>query len=194
MATSGAPSRTLTAEEFLELPVDEHVTRELIDGEIRERAMTTRTPRHSTAVARISQTLGIWLDDHEDVVGVVAAGDARCRLSQQPDTIVGIDVAVFAGEEAVRQSQSEAFFDGPPLIAIEVLSPSDTHEDVSDKIHRYLRAGSRQVWIADPEFRTVTVHKPDENPVLFNAAQSLSGEPDLPGFQVQTGLLFGTRG
>ena len=180
----------LTAEEFLKLPEEEGVTRELIEGELRERPMTTRSPKHSIAMGRIAQSLNNWLDAHRDFTGAIAVGEVRCRLEKDPDSIVGIDVAYFEGAEAVRQSQQSTFFDMAPVVAVEVLSPSDTHEDVSEKIRRYLAVGTKQVWVADPDFRTVTVYRGDGSAQLYHSEQTFAGEPELSGFRVKTAALF----
>jgi Uma2 family endonuclease len=76
------------------------------------------------------------------------------------------------------------------VIAVEVLSPSEKVEEVAEKIWEYLNAGVAQVWVADPNFDTVTVHRPDMEPALFNRHQELMGEPDLPGFRVLVAELF----
>lgn len=191
MATTD--STLMTTKEFLQLPEDENVTRELIDGQLRERTVTTRSLKHSIVVGRISHVLIAWLDADDDAGGVIATGEVRCRLSTEPDTMVGIDVAWFTGEEAIRRGEEEGFYDGPPVVAVEVLSPSDTHEDISDKIHRYLAVGTKQVWVVDPDFRTVTVYRTDRNPVFYNAEQELDGAPELSGFRVNTGLLFASN-
>jgi Uma2 family endonuclease len=47
------------------------------------------------------------------------------------------------------------------------------------------------VWIVDPDLRTVTVHRPQTPPVLFNTLQELTCEPELPGFKVPVAHLFG---
>jgi len=180
----------VSSEQFLALPEEAGLLRELIDGEIRERPMTTRNPAHAMTVTRFSQTLANWLDDRADWDGVVTTGDVRCRLTRDPDTIVGIDVALFTGPHLIGDLQGLPFLDGPPLIAVEILSPTDTHESVSDKIRRYLNAGTTQVWIADPDFQTVEVFRTSRNPELFNSDQTLSGEPELPGFCVAVSRLF----
>ena len=77
----------------------------------------------------------------------------------------------------------------PPLLAVEVLSPSDMHEDVIEKIARYLEAGVI-VWEVDPDLRTIRVHRPGREPEMFNASQELSGEPYLQGFRVAVAKLF----
>jgi hypothetical protein len=53
-------------------------------------------------------------------------------------------------------------------------------------------AGVRQVWAADPEFRTVTVHRPDgSEPMFFTESEEIIGDPDLDGFRCRVGRLFG---
>ena len=83
--------------------------------------------------------------------------------------------------------------EGPPLLAAEILSPSDTHEDVVEKLHLYLELGVAVVWILDPDLRTVTVHRRGADPQFFNAAQELTGDPELPGFRVRVADLFGRK-
>jgi Uma2 family endonuclease len=189
MATDLA-TRPMTTDEFLELADEEGVTRELIDGVLVEREMTTRNAKHSTATTRISKFLDNWLDEQTEIVGVVGSGEVRCRLATNPDLIVGVDVVYYEGEEYARQAEEDSFFDGPPVVAVEVLSPSDKHEEIVEKIRRYLSAGVKQVWIADPDLRNVTVHRSTEAAALFNAADELAGDPELPGFRVRVETLF----
>ena len=191
MAT--ASTTLVTAEEFLRLPEVEGITRELIDGELRQRPMTTRNPRHSITTGRVAQVLNNWLDTRSDSEGVIAVGDARCRLSVDPDSIVGVDVGYFEGAEAVRQGEEPKLFDMAPTVAVEVLSPSDTHEDVSDKIRRYLAAGTRQVWVADPDFRTLMVYRSGASPTLYAGEQEIDGGAELPGSRVPAALLFSVK-
>jgi Uma2 family endonuclease len=186
--------RIVTGEEFLKLveAAPEDVTLELIRGHVREiPTMTTRGPRHAMAIARFSHKLIEWVDEHEPQAGVVASGEVRCRLSQHPsETIVGIDVAYFEGVEFVELPEGAKYFDGPPVVAVEVLSPSDRHEDVNDRIRSLLAAGVRQVWVADPDFRSVIVHRPDAEQQLFTAQREFDAEPELPGFRPLVASLF----
>src|SRR5262249_52275418 len=88
-------------------------------------------------------------------------------------------------------SGDDAFFDGPPVLAVEVLSPSDKQENVDDKVATYLAAGVAIVWVVNPRFRTVMVYRPDAPPCSFNDTQELTAEPHLPGFRVAVAGLFG---
>ena len=190
-----ATTAPVTLEEFLRREADapEGVTLELIDGEIVERPMTVRRPSHTRTSARLTQALLNWLDNQSEVVGTVDVGEVRCRLQHDPETVVGIDVGFWMGSEFADLPASVSLYDGPPVVAIEVLSPSDTHENVTDKLLLYLSSGVPQVWIVDPDLETVTIHRPDADPQLFSSRQTLTAEPELAGFSVPVVQLFHPR-
>ena len=56
----------------------------------------------------------------------------------------------------------------------EILSHSDTIEDINEKIDAYLAARVSIIWIIDPYRRTITVHQHDSVPKLFNIRDELS--------------------
>ena len=89
-----------------------------------------------------------------------------------------------------RQTGDSTLIDGVPTLAVEILSPSDTLEDINEKIDAYLSAGVPIIWIVDPYYRTVKVHRPDAEPELFNIRHELTAEPHLPGFRVAVSRLF----
>ncbi|HLJ12459.1 MAG TPA: Uma2 family endonuclease [Planctomycetaceae bacterium] len=187
---STVATTALTGEDLLVLP-DDAVERDIIRGELRERPVTRRNPGHSTAMTRLARFLDQWLDGRPQPQGRVLAGDAAFRLGKDPETTVGIDVAYVSYEQSVAAPIGAALVEGPPLLAAEILSPSDTHEGVVEKPQLYLDLGVAAVWILDPDLRTVTVHRRDADPAFFNAAQELTGDPELPGFRVRVVDLFG---
>ncbi|MFO0952892.1 MAG: Uma2 family endonuclease [Isosphaeraceae bacterium] len=180
----------MTAEEFLALP-DDGTDRVLIDGKVLSWGprIAARTRFQCTVEARIAKLLGIWLDGNPSFGGVVASGKAGFRLRRTPDSLVGADVAYVNAEVVSASPPSTPFFDGPPVLAVEILSPSDRHEEVVAKVRKYLEVGS-VVWVVDPDFQMVTVHRPGELPDGLNSAHELSAEGYLPGFRVSVRALF----
>ena len=184
-------SAPMTVAQFMALPPEpEGVTRELIHGNIRERDVTTRNRWHCMTEALIARSLLNWLDRSKPRCGIVAAGEARCRLSPTAATVVGIDVAFFGPEHIGQVDKETDGFAGPPILAVEILSPSDTKEAVTEKIRVYLEAGVRQVWMVDTDFHTITVHRPGVDPCLFGSSQTIAGDPDLPGFSEPVSSFF----
>ncbi len=111
-------------------------------------------------------------------------------MAHDPDTTVGIDVTYVSAEVIVRQTEDSTLIDGVPTLVVEILSPSDTIEDINEKIDAYLAARVPLIWIIDPYRRTVTVYQPDSVPKLFTISDELSAEPHLPGFRVPVARLF----
>ena len=185
-----APPALMTLEELLALPED-GMERDLIDGQLRERPMTRRNRWHSRSTIRLGSLLDQWLIRQPAPRGQIVGGEAGFRLHRNPDTGVGIDIAYVSAEVVAQTPESAAYFEGPPVLAVEILSPSDSQEAIDEKVDVYLKAGVRLVWIVHPRQRTVLVYRPDAEPALFNRSQELSGEPHLPGFRVAVARIFG---
>lgn len=181
--------RQLTAEELLRLPED-GVHRELVRGELRETPMTVRNRRHSWIEAETTFVLRLWLSARPEPRGRIVSGEAGFRLRRSPDTVVGIDVA-YVGPEVVAQAPDAPYFEGPPVLAVEILSPSDTQDQVDEKVSLLLEMGVELVWVVNPRFRTVTVYRRDGSIELFDSRAELTAEPHLPGFRVEVARLFG---
>ena len=138
----------------------------------------------------MTHVLESWVDVFPESPGEVHAGEVGCILRGDPDTIVGVDVVFITSEHAALQNDETTMIDGAPLLAVEILSPSDKQEDIGQKVDDYLKYGVSLVWIVDTHFQTVTVHRPGMKPELFNSDQKLSGGDLLPGFEVSVGKIF----
>jgi Uma2 family endonuclease len=189
----------MSVEEFLALP-DDGIHRELINGKVREErdgaglgergcSVTVRNRFHSRIVIRIGQLLANWMDGQPDPRGQVVGGEAGFWLEGTKESLVGIDVAVVSPQLVASTGPQESLFHGAPVVAIEVLSPSDTHKDVVEMVRSYLAAGTT-VWVVDPDFETVAVHQVGSEPQTLDQHQELSGEPYLPGFRVKVSAIF----
>jgi Uma2 family endonuclease len=54
----------------------------------------------------------------------------------------------------------------------------------------YLAAGVELVWLVDPYFHTVTVHRPAAQPEMFNSEDTLAGASTLPGLEIAVADIF----
>jgi Uma2 family endonuclease len=189
MSLAPPPQRPTTAEQLTAMPED-GVERELIRGVLRERPMTRRNPSHGEAVMRIGYLLQLWLDKQPLPRGRITGGEAGFRLSRNPDTLVGIDVAYTSAELVASPLPKRAFYDGAPVLAVEVLSPSDKMEDIAENVEVYLEAGTAVVWVVNPYFRAVSVHRPGQPSRSLDIGDELTGDPELPGFRVRMSEIF----
>lgn len=192
MSTAAEPRR-MTVEEFLALPVEEGVERELMRGELRQYVVAVgRTLGESRATTRIGRALYDWLDTRPEPPGEILAG-VGLSLPVAPGTVVGADVAYISAELAAATPEDAEVIDGVPTLVVEILSPTDTQERILEKVDVYLDAGVPLVWLAEPVYRTVTVYRPGADPVLYAAGQEITAEPHLPGFRASVASLFGRR-
>lgn len=186
MATA---TTSITAEELLAMPADGR-ERWLIAGELRERPMTVRNRFHSRAMICVGTELELWRRQQPSPRGQVLGGEAGVRLSRDPETMVGVDVVYVSADVIVRQTEETTLIEGVPTLAVEILSPNDTIEEIHEKIAVYQAAGVPLVWVINPYDRTVMMYRPDAEPESFNVREELSGEPHLPGFRVPVARLF----
>jgi Uma2 family endonuclease len=190
----------MSVREFLDLP-DDGIHRELVRGRVREdrglfheggksgAGMTVRNRFHSRIVIRAGQMLANWMDLQPPPRGEVGGGEAGFLLLGNRESLVGIDVAVVSAELVASTDRYQKLYHGPPLLAVEVLSPNDTHAEIAEMISAYLEAGS-VVWVIDPDLRTITVYRPSGEVETLSAQGELRGDPYLPGFRVSVARLF----
>jgi Uma2 family endonuclease len=77
------------------------------------------------------------------------------KLATKPDTVRAPDVA-FVRLERFPSPEPQGFFQGPPDLAVEVISPDDRPSDVRSKVEEYLSRGVPLVVVVDPSDRSVT--------------------------------------
>ena len=186
-------TKLMTLEEFLALP-DDGVERWLIRGELREKRdtdMTRRNRPHSITEGRVTILLGTWLKSQRTPRGEVVCGEAGFILRTDPETITdGVDVAVITAVQADAVTPDTTMIEGPPTLIAEVLSPNDTQEEVTERVAEYLDCGVPVVWILNPYFRTVTVHRPGVSAQALDSHGTITGDPELPGFSCPVADFF----
>ena len=181
MATA---AKLMTAEEFWLLPETE-MRRSLVRGEVEE----TMPPgaRHGTIAIAFAMFLRQWAQEHQ--AGVIG-GESGFILARDPDVVRGPDVYFVRAERVPADGVPEAFWHLAPDLAIEVVSPSETAQEVRDKGQDFLAAGTPLVWVAYPKSREVVAHTPDNLARTYRADATLTAPDVLPGFSCRVADLF----
>lgn len=81
-------------------------------------------------------------------------------------------------------------WDTVPDLAVEVISPSNTSEEIDRKVVDYFAAGVRLVWVLHPETRRLHVYESADTIHVVSATGTLDGGAVLAGFQLVLGELF----
>jgi Uma2 family endonuclease len=180
--------RALTAADLADLPTDlpsGSVRYELDRGILR--IMSPAGDIHGGVEAR----LVILLNEGEQRGhGQVRGGEVGILLGQGPDTVVGADACFLTSDQLPAKRSREGYLLTIPALVVEVVSKNDRPQKMRDRVKAYLAAGARAVWIADPRPRTVTVHRPDQTPVVLWETDCLTADGIIPDLSYPVHRLF----
>ena len=172
------PHGTMTMEEFLENDLEGY---EYVKGELVP--MAAAAIIHGKVGMNIILPLGSYV--RENKLGRLFTNETTFQLG---DRVVKPDIA-FVSTERLPEDEFKGFPDAPDL-AIEIVSPSDKHYDVTEKALAYLKAGTRLVWVIEPIMKTVMVYRSETDSTLLNYEDTLTGEDVVEGFSCPVAELF----
>jgi Uma2 family endonuclease len=179
-------STPVTAVQLLALP-DNGMRSELVAGELRMMSLSGWI--HGKVVGRLHGLLSRAV--HDNNLGELFGAETGFLIQRDPDTVRAPDIAFIAQANLPAADPADAFWPGPPDLAVEVLSPSDKRSEVAEKSAAWLSAGCRQVWEVDPQCRTVVIHQFGFTPVKSAQPGRLAGGELLPGFVCELDDVFG---
>lgn len=177
-------SSIMTADELIRLPSGK-ARYELIRGKLH--TMPLCGGEHGVVTADLSVQVALYVERHD--IGVVFGGGTGFQLESSPDTVVAPDLAFVHRSRVPRTGIPTGYWQGPPDLAAEVLSPDDSPARVIAQTEMWLSHGAREVWLVDPKKRTVSIHCPGRQPVLLTEADSLTSKL-LPGLSCGVSEIF----
>ena len=183
---------TMTAAQFFEwVHRPENADRyfELERGEVLE--MPPPGKYHGFVCGNISAIL--WHFAASRGRGYVCTNDAGVIVDSDPDTVCGPDVT-FYEDAQTSDNMDRQYAADPPLLAVEVMSPTDRINRVNIRIAQLLSRGVRMVWVIDPEARDVSVYTSGHDPLLLTGDDTLTAEELLPGVSIPVRDLFAMPG
>jgi Uma2 family endonuclease len=185
MTRSAIPAELMTAADVERLSLPNKQV-ELIRGRL-----VVREPpgtRHGVIAATLAYFLRDFVQRHGRG-GVVAGQDTGFKIGRDPDTVRAPDAAFVAAARSDR-IPARGYAELAPDIVAEVLSPDDRPAEVLAKVADWLGAGTKLVWVVDPQRSEVRVHRADGSLSVLGADQSLDGEDTLPGFRCPVAEIF----
>ena len=83
---------------------------------------------------------------------------------------------------ALTEKQKASFAPICPDFVTELRSASDTVSSLQKKMEEYIANGTLLGWLIDRQNRQVYIYRPYREPEILNAPETISGDPELPGF------------
>ncbi len=178
------PSPRLTYEDYCHIPPG-HQRYELIGGAIR--VVPSPSVSHQEVSRRLLMALAAWVGDH----GLGKTYHAPLDVVLSEHDVVQPDLVYISKDR--YSIIKEANIWGAPDLVVEILSPATAAWDRGAKRQLYARSGVRELWLVDPQARSIEVA------VLVDGALSTLQtycvgtaltSPLLPGFLLDVERLF----
>jgi Uma2 family endonuclease len=174
----------LTAEQLLHTHVPNKRT-ELLRG----RLIVHEPPggRHGNVIARLASRL----ERHTESTGAgtLFVGDTGFLLARDPDTVRGPDIALVR-QDRLSGPIPNGYLELAPDLVVEVLSHNDRPGAALAKVGDWLDAGTRLIWVIDPERRIARIYRQNGTESLVSENDALEGEEVLPGFRCVLGSVL----
>ena len=159
---------------------------ELIDGTLVEKAMGMLAAVCAITLARI---LGNYVAEHN--LGFVVPSEGPYRMGQATNHSRLPDLSFIPWNRVpLTGFPSLTIETTVPILAVESLSPSNTHKEMKRKRKEYFAAGVELVWMLDPDKETVDVYTSETDFTTLTINDTLDGGTLLPGFSVPIATLF----
>ena len=168
----------MTLDEFLENDVEGY---EYVKGELVP--MSPPSMIHGEISVNIILPLGLHV--RENQLGRLYTAETTFDLG---DRLVKPDVAFVSTDRLPEDREKGSPI--PPDLAVEVVSPTDKHYDVTEKALAYLKAGTRLVWVIEPIAKTVMVYRSEMDFTVLTSEDTLTGEDVVEGFTCPVAQLF----
>jgi Uma2 family endonuclease len=173
-----------TEDDVVEIHNHEDRLCELVDGVLVEKTMGAY---ESMLAMEIGRLLKNWVKPRK--LGTVLGEAGMLRLA--PGLVRIPDVAFLSIAKFPKgRFPKGAIAPLAPDLAVEVLSASNTRQEMEEKLHDYFTHGARLVWYVDPPTRTIDVFIGLLPPRTLTETDELDGGEVLPGFQLSIRELF----
>ena len=176
----------LTLEEFWALPTGETAC-ELVDG----RAIAKVSPKyfHSCLQLAIAVLIRSWCKGK----GRVGTEWAVTLKRNDRDWVPTPDVTYISYSRLPQNWMRNEACPVPCDLAIEIISPDQTREELGKKAQDYLNAGVLRVWVVDPEAIDITTFSSDGTRVQYQGDTKIV-DALLPGLELSPKIVFEEAG
>lgn len=180
------PGRSWTVADLFAL-ADYEKHFELVRGDLM--MMSPASPKHGRYASRLNGALGPYVDEHD--LGEVYTAEPGFLLHPEPEPVVRApDIAFVSKERIPPEEEQSGFWELAPDLVVEIISPSETGQEIQNKVKDYLDAGTRLIWLVYPKTRTVVEYYSRKTIRELTINDILEGGDVVSGFQYPLEKLF----
>ncbi len=154
---------------------------EIVDGDL------LVTPAPSPLHQRVSKRLQRQLEAYFEARGEAEVFNAPIDLILGFHDVVQPDLVVVRDPAQI----SARGIEGPPLLVVEIISPSTRDQDRAIKARRYAAFGVPHYWMVDPERQGLECHRLASDGTYHRVVEAAGDtalvHPDWPGLDIRLG-------
>jgi Uma2 family endonuclease len=162
---------------------------ELIDG-IAYAMAPVPTPVHQGLSSKLNVLLANFLSDKPcDVFAapIDVRLDAKYESDKTDGTVLQPDLIVICDKEQI----GEKAIIGAPTLVVEILSPSNSLDEMDRKFSKYMKSGVQEYWVVSPEEKSINLFLlQDKKFAAYSGDDELVSQA-LPSFRLKLSDLFG---
>jgi Uma2 family endonuclease len=177
-------SKTVTYEEWLQMPIVQDMREEVVSGEIRY-VPPCKDP-HVLVVENVHDDLRAQLDRK---LFRIPTGSFGLVIRKEPLTCRNPDLVVF---ERAAMVVLDGYYWSPPQLVVEVISPSETRKMKEEKLRDYESIGVPEVWLFTPDGRTAEIQFLENGKLRRVAilAEGILRPRALPGVEIDISKIW----
>jgi len=157
---------------------------EIVHGEVKEKNVGTRQNLIAFRIGRFLAQFDVDEKDGHAVIENLFLLDEPSNLQRRPD------FAFVSRERWPDLPPDTNAWNVVPDWMVEIISPSNSAEEVVDKVEDYFCAGTRLVWVIYPNLQKVYVYTSPTDVTISESSEELIAAPVLPAFRMKVSELF----
>ena len=155
---------------------------EVVEGRLKELAPVGG--EHGFLEQKVSRKI----DEKFEGEGYVLVGEVGLVISKDPLTVRAADI-VYISKKKLK-SLPKGMLEVPPDLVVEIISPSNTFEEIEEKVADYMRFGVGRILLVDPNAKKVTLIDEQRKIQIKDFSEEVEV---LPGLKLRMSELGGSR-
>ena len=136
----------------------------------------------------LEQKIGRRIDEKFEKEGYVLVGEVGLVISKDPLTVRAADI-VYISKKKLK-SLPKGMLEVPPDLVVEIISPSNTFEEIEEKVADYMKFGVENILLIDPGAKKVTLIDRERRIQIKDFSEEIE---ILPGLKLRMSELGGSE-
>ena len=137
---------------------------------------------------RLAFQVELW--NSKNKLGKVFDSSTGFKLSNDAVRSPDVSWIPLSNWNSLTKQQRRKYLPIDPDFVLELISPSDSLDELQDKMREYMNCGVRLGWLINPDAQQVEIYRQGQEKEVLDRPLTLSGENIMPGLIVDLSEIF----